>query len=94
MRPSEVLRAHGGSIRAIVARHRAGNPRVFGSVARGTDVEGSDLDLLVDPEPGMTLLDLGAIRAELIEILGIDIDLVTPGSVPARFDFAAVEPIP
>lgn len=48
--------AHRDEIRAIVEANRATNPRVFGSVARGEDTPHSDLDLLVDPRPGMTLL--------------------------------------
>ena len=48
MRPSEVLQSKRDVVHAIVARHRAANVRVFGSVLRGKDHEGSDLDLLVD----------------------------------------------
>jgi hypothetical protein len=36
-------------VRAVIARYPVANPRIFGSVARGEDEEGSDLDLLVDP---------------------------------------------
>ena len=54
-------------IRQIALSHRTNNPRVFGSVVRGTDTEFSDLDLLVDPLPGATLFDLGAIQIALEE---------------------------
>jgi predicted nucleotidyltransferase len=70
------------AIRQVVAAHRAGNPRVFGSVAHGEDTENSDLDLLVDPQPKMSLFDPGAIIAELNELLGIQVDVATPGGTP------------
>ena len=61
------------------------NPRVFGSVLHGEDNNGSDLDLLVDPLPGVTLLDLGAVQFELEQMLGVSVDVLTPGDLPARF---------
>ena len=85
MKPSEALRTHRQAIRDIVARHLARNARVFGSVARGDDAEGSDIDVLVDPMPGATLLDLGALQVELEEALGLQVDLLTPGDLPPKF---------
>ena len=85
MRPSEALRTHRQTIREIVARHLARNARVFGSVARGDDSDNSDLDVLVDPLPGATLLDLGAMQVELEETLGLRVDLLTPGDLPKAF---------
>ena len=85
MRPSETLRAHRQTIREIVGRHLARNARVFGSVARGDDSDGSDIDVLVDPLPGATLLDLGALQIELEEALGLRVDLLTPGDLPPAF---------
>jgi len=82
MKPSELLVQHRTAIRAVVAAHRAGNPRVFGSVAHGEDTEASDLDLLVDPHDRMSLFDFGAIIAELNELLGIPVDVATPSSLP------------
>jgi predicted nucleotidyltransferase len=70
MKPSFALDYHRSEIRGVVAAHRASNPRVFGSVVRGEDAEDSDLDLLIDPTPDMTLFDLGAIRHELPGLLG------------------------
>jgi predicted nucleotidyltransferase len=84
MRPSERLDLHREAIRAIVAAHRATNPRVFGSVARGEDTEDSDIDILVDPV-GMTLFDLGAILNELTALLGVEVDVLTPNALPDRF---------
>ena len=59
MRPSEALALHRTQIREIALRHRVSGVRVFGSVLRGDDVAGSDLDLLVDPTPATTLMDIG-----------------------------------
>ena len=85
MKPSQVLEAHRSEIRRIVEAHRASNPRVFGSVIRGEDTEDSDLDILIQPSDDMTLFDLGAIRLELIELLEIHIDVLTPKALPESF---------
>ncbi|MDE2095608.1 MAG: nucleotidyltransferase domain-containing protein, partial [Burkholderiales bacterium] len=85
MRPSEALRTHRAAIRRIVESHRACNTRVFGSVIEGTDAEGSDLDLLIDPTPQTTLFDIGAIRHELTRLLGVPVDVLTPQALPDKF---------
>ncbi|TSE19643.1 hypothetical protein Talka_01362 [Tepidimonas alkaliphilus] len=90
MKPSEALAAHRAAIRRIVEAHHARNARVFGSVLRGEDADGSDLDLLVDPTPQMTLLDLGAIRHELGQLLGVPVDVLTPGALPSGFRIAVL----
>ncbi len=51
----------------------------------GSDREGSDLDLLVDALPGATLFDLGGLQIELEELLGVPVDLLTPGDLPEKF---------
>jgi hypothetical protein len=58
---------------------------VFGSVLHGDDRPDSDLDLLVDPLPGTTLFDLGGLQVELEEMLGVRVDLLTPGDLPAGY---------
>ena len=68
--------------RALPQRHRAENLRAFGSAANGTDVDASDLDLLVDALPGATLFDLGALQEELGALFGVQVDLLTPGDLP------------
>jgi len=83
MRPSNALNMHRVKIRQIVESHRAKNVRVFGSVLHGTDTEDSDLDLLIDPTNETTLMDIGAIRRELKALLGIELDIVTPNSIPS-----------
>jgi len=85
MRPSEALDANRREVRAAAIRFRTANPRVFGSVVRGDDTDGSDIDLLVDPLPGTTLFDLGGLQIELEEILGVKVDLLTPGDLPLKF---------
>lgn len=85
MKPSEALLLYRKKIRAIVESHHAKNARVFGSVLLGRDTENSDLDILVDPLPGATLLDLGAIQFELEESLGVSVDVLTPGDIPKKF---------
>ncbi|CAI8832204.1 nucleotidyltransferase family protein [Methylocaldum szegediense] len=84
MKPSEALQAHREDIRRLVDRNRVRNARVFGSVLYGKDTDGSDLDILVDPLPGTTLLDLGGLQIELEELLGVTVDLLTPGDLPAE----------
>jgi predicted nucleotidyltransferase len=84
MRPSVALNLNREAVRDAVSRHRAANPRVFGSAAQGTDRDGSDLDLLVDAQPDATLFDLGALQVTLEELLGIPVDLLTPAELPVR----------
>ena len=85
MKPSAALTANRAEIRRIVESHRASNTRVFGSVAQGVDTESSDLDLLIDPTPETTLFDIGAIRHELIQLLGVSVDVLTPQALPEKF---------
>jgi predicted nucleotidyltransferase len=85
MRPSTALEHKEAAVREAVSRFRSTNPRVFGSVLLGTDQEGSDLDLLVDALPGATLFDLGALQAELEDLLGVSVDILTPGDLPLKF---------
>ncbi len=85
MRPSDALTLKRALVREATARYRTANPRVFGSVLHGNDQEGSDLDLLVDALPGATLFDLGGLQDELQTLLGVQVDVLTPADLPARF---------
>ena len=85
MRPSLALQTHRAAIREIALRHRVTNVRVFGSVLHGNDTEDSDLDLLVEPTTETTLMDIGAIRYELKELLGVSVDVLTPRALPDSF---------
>ncbi len=71
------LRAKADVIERIVEAHGGHNVRVFGSVARGEARPGSDVDLLVDVEPGTGLLELGAMEDELAQALDRPVDVVT-----------------
>ena len=85
MRPSQALDLHRVRIRQIALSHHVRDIRVFGSVLQGDDAEGSDLDLLVEPTPETSLFDIGAIRFELKQLLGLDIDVLTPNALPDKF---------
>ena len=85
MKPSVALAAHREEIRRVVESHRARNARVFGSVLHGKDTEDSDLDILIDPTPDTTLFDIGAIRHELLQLLGVPVDVLTPKALPDKF---------
>ena len=82
MKPSDAIELNRQAVRVAISRSRAANPRVFGSASNGTDFEGSDLDLLVDPMPDTTLFDLGGLQEELESLLGVRVDLLTPGDLP------------
>ena len=83
MKPSELLDKNRQAIHDAIKRFNAANPRVLGSVARGEDHPGSDIDILVDALPGSTLFTLGGLQYELEQMFeGIEVDLVTPGDLP------------
>ena len=73
----DTLHARRAAILEVARRRGARNLRVFGSVARGEAGETSDVDLLVDMEPGRTLLDLTALERELSELLGCRVEVGT-----------------
>jgi uncharacterized protein len=85
MKPSQALEAKRDAVRSMVGRYCASNPRVFGSASIGADQDGSDLDILVDALPGATLFDLGGLQEELQDLLGVRVDLLTPGDLPIKF---------
>lgn len=84
MRPSEALAARLDEVREVIARYPVRNPRVFGSAARGEDGEGSDLDILVDPAEETTYFDLAGLEEDLGAVLGVPVDVLTPGGLSAR----------
>ena len=81
---AELLDAKKGEILRIAAKHGARNVRVFGSVARGEARPDSDVDFLVDMEPGRSLLDMGGLLMDLRELLGVEVDVVTEHGLKAR----------
>ncbi len=84
MAPDEPLRQKRQEILRLCASYGARNPRVFGSVARGNADERSDIDLLVEMEPGRSLFDLGGLQYELERLLGRPVDVVTERGLKAR----------
>jgi uncharacterized protein len=85
MKPSTVFEIKRDVIRAVVARHNASNARVFGSVVHGNDNEGTDLDILIDPTPKTSLMDVAKIQVELEALLGVKVDVLTPNALPEKF---------
>lgn len=85
MKSSEALHRNRAEIRRVVESHHGCNARVFGSVLHGLDTESSDLDLLIDPNDETTLFEIGAIRHELGQLLGVSVDVLTPNALPDRF---------
>ena len=84
MVPGELLKEKQKDILSIAAQYGAHNVRVFGSLARGEADEQSDIDFLVEMEPGRSLLDLGGLQAELEALLGCPVDVVTEKGLKAR----------
>lgn len=78
------LQDHRQQIIELAARHGARNVRVFGSVARGDASPDSDIDFLVDMEPGRSLLDLGGLLMDLQHLLGCPVDIVTEAGLRHR----------
>ena len=85
MKPSDALNSNRAAIRSVVESHRARNARVFGSVLHGRDTDSSDLDILIDPTPETTLMDVAAIQVELQRLLGVSVDVLTPRALPDSF---------
>jgi predicted nucleotidyltransferase len=74
---NELLKSKRHEILAIAARHGARNVRIFGSVARGEAGPESDLDILVEMEPGASLMDHIALMQDLEDLLGRKVDVVS-----------------
>jgi predicted nucleotidyltransferase len=85
MKPSSALSSNRAEIRALVIEHGMLNPRVFGSVSRHEDTDDSDLDILVDPQPSTSLLDIAKLQLCLEKQLGVHVDVLTPKALPESF---------
>ena len=82
-------------IQHIAARYGARNIRVFGSVARGEASDTSDVDFLVEMEPGRSLFDLGGLYADLHDLLGCPVDVVTEKGISSYIrDRVLAEAVP
>lgn len=71
-------------IRRIAARHKGHNVAVFGSVARGDEYPGSDVDLLMDFEPGTSLFDIFHLQRDLSVLLGSGVDVIDRAALRPR----------
>jgi len=80
----EILHRRRDEILSLAARRGAFNVRVFGSAARGEADARSDVDFLVDLEPGRSLLDLGGLLLDLEKLLGCKVDVVTEKGLRER----------
>ena len=84
MRLDRLLEEKRGEILRIATEYGAREVRVFGSVARGEADHESDVDFLVELEPGRSLLDLGGLQMELESLLGRRVDVVTTRGLKDR----------
>ena len=92
-RPSQVLAEHHDEVLRVIAECGAVSPRVFGSVARGDDDAGSDVDILVTvpPEHAWRFVEL---RQRLTEILGTGVDVVSENGLTAKHRRILAEAVP
>jgi uncharacterized protein len=90
MRPSEVLPQHRETIRRIVLESGMTNPRLFGSVLHGDDIDGSDLDILIDIPARTSLFDIIKVQLAIEDRVGMEVHLLTPGDLPPKFRDAVI----
>ena len=84
MKLDQVVLPNRARILKTAALHGARSVRVFGSVARRQDDADSDIDFLVDMEPGRSLFDLGGLLMELEQLLNTKVDVVTEKGLKER----------
>ncbi|MCZ7370034.1 MAG: nucleotidyltransferase family protein [Candidatus Methanoperedens sp.] len=84
MNIAELLKVRRNEILRIAAKYGARNVRLFGSAARGEALQDSDIDLLVDLEPGRSLFDLGGLLMDLQDLLACKVDVVTERGLRPR----------
>jgi predicted nucleotidyltransferase len=92
-KPSERLRTHRTQVCELIAQHGAMAPRVFGSVARGTDRPSSDIDILVRVPPEAAW-SFGALKPALERVLGTPVDLISEGGLKPKHDSILREAVP
>jgi uncharacterized protein len=80
----QLVQEHSAAIRDLARRYGARTVRVFGSVARGEADSASDVDFLVEMDPGRSLLDLGGLQYDLEQLLGCPVDVVTVQGLKER----------
>ena len=85
-RLGSLIERYRDEIVALAARHKGSSVAVFGSVARGEDSPGSDVDFLVEFQPGSSLLDVIRLEEELSQLLDCPVDVVSAGALLDRDD--------
>ena len=88
---NELLGQKRAEILFLAAKYGASDIRIFGSVARGTADTDSDIDFLVDLEPGWSLFDLGGLLTDLQQLLGRNVDVITPAGLRPKFRRCVLE---
>jgi predicted nucleotidyltransferase len=92
---NELLESRREEILKISKHYGAYNVRIFGSVARGESESNSDIDILVDMEPGRSLFDLGGLLYDVKQLLGVEVDVVTEKGLRSRIrDHVLDEAVP
>jgi uncharacterized protein len=81
-----LIEVHQAEIRALLEPHNARSIAVFGSVARGEATVDSDIDFVVEFEPGSSLLDLIRLEKALGDLLSVDVDVISLGALRERDD--------
>lgn len=81
--PREALERHRDELKDLAAEHGLSNVRVFGSAGQGSDTVQSDLDILVTRSPGVGLLTIAEFSFAAEQLLGVPVDVVTDGGLPA-----------
>jgi predicted nucleotidyltransferase len=93
-RPSVVLERLRDRVLKAAASHRIQGVQVFGSLATGHDTPDSDVDLLVQLEPGASLFDLALFAEEVESILGFRVDVVSARATSAAMPRIRAEAVP
>jgi uncharacterized protein len=88
------VRACGDEIMSVVRRHRGLSVSVFGSVARGEERPGSDVDFLIEFDSSSSLFDLLHVKDDLEALLGSPVDVVSIGALKDRDEAIRSEAVP
>lgn len=84
VRPGDLLERHRDGVARLLARYPISRAWVFGSVARGDDLPGSDLDVLIEPAPDASFTDYVGLEDDLAELLSCPVDVVTTGELESN----------
>jgi predicted nucleotidyltransferase len=93
-RPSTVLEKYREAIKELTVQHKAVGIKVFGSVARGEDRPGSDLDLLVLCRPDASLFDLAGLSQDIEDLTGVAVDVISENGLRDGHDEIRAQALP